>query len=166
MRSRVIISLIASLYFLSPFIAASMATVPLVYTYDEFEDAYNQGLAKLDLSFKLHNVNKEKETITSNITKDITLVENIDDLGAIHELVMIGQGNGMDIVLAMALLIGVTNPELSKEEIGNGLEELRLFDESYKFKKNETTVELDTIRYNLKYSQESGVIFTVSKIQN
>ncbi|MET3320540.1 UNVERIFIED_ORG: hypothetical protein ABIC97_003640 [Peribacillus simplex] len=41
---------------------------------------------------------------------------------------------------------------------------MRLFDESYKYQKNETKVEKNTIRYNLKYDQDAGVIFSVSKV--
>ncbi|WP_369594141.1 hypothetical protein [Lysinibacillus pakistanensis] len=44
------------------------------------------------------------------------------------------------------------------------LKELRLFDESYQYQKNETTVEKNTIRYNLKYDQSVGVIFSISKV--
>ena len=77
---------------------------------------------------------------------------------------MVGQGEGTDIVLSMGLLIGMTNPNLNQEEVGQVLKDLRLFDENYQYQKNETTVEKNTIRYNLKYDQSAGVIFSVSKV--
>lgn len=58
----------------------------------------------------------------------------------------------------------MTNPNLYQSQVGTVLKELRLFDESYQYQKNETTVEKNTIRYNLKYDQSVGVIFSISKV--
>jgi len=58
----------------------------------------------------------------------------------------------------------MTNPNLNQSQVGTVLKELRLFDESYQYQKNETTVEKNTIRYNLKYDQSVGVIFSISKV--
>lgn len=58
----------------------------------------------------------------------------------------------------------MTNPNLNQGQVGTVLKELRLFDESYQYQKNETTVEKNTIRYNLKYDQSVGVIFSISKV--
>lgn len=66
---------------------------------------------------------------------------------------MIGQGDGMDIILSMGQLIGTVQPELEDSQVGDVLEELRVFDKSYKFEINETTVTKNDIGYNLKYSQ-------------
>jgi hypothetical protein len=161
---RTVATLIATAYFAFPIILAATATVPLYYNQDEFLKAYNKEVKELDLSYSLKNPKQDDETITSKMGDDITLIENMDESGQIHELVMVGQGEGIDIILSMGLLIGTTNPDLSKKEVGQVLEELRVFDESYKYQKNETTVEKSTIRYNLKYDQSAGVIFSVSKV--
>jgi hypothetical protein len=161
---RIVATLIAAAYFAFPIIIAATATVPLYYNQDEFVTAFNKEVKELQLPYSLKNSKQDNETIMSKLDEDITLIENIDENGQIHELVMVGQGEGTDIVLSMGLLIGTTNPDLSKKEVGQVLKDLRLFDESYKYHKNETTVEKNTIRYNLKYDQSAGVIFSVSKV--
>ncbi len=161
---RTIASVIAVIYFVSPIILVMASTLPLYSNQEEFIGAFNKEVKKLDFSYSLENVKKDGETITSKLGKDITLIENIDEKGAIHELVMLGQGEGIDIILSMGLLIGMTNPDLNQNEIGAVLKDLRLFDKSYEYQKNETTVEKNTIRYNLKYDQAAGVIFSVSKV--
>jgi len=161
---RTMATVIASVYFVSPMIIGMATTLPLYNNQEEFIEAFNKEVKKLDFSYSLENIKKEDETITSKLGKDITLIENIDEKGAVHELVMVGQGEGMDIILSMGLLIGMTNPVLNQDEIGAVLKDLRLFDESYEYQKNETTVEKNTIRYNLKYDQAAGVIFSVSKV--
>ncbi|MEY9971581.1 hypothetical protein ABH966_001954 [Lysinibacillus sp. RC46] len=161
---RTIATAIAGVYFVSPMIIGMATTLPLYSNQEEFIEAFNKEIKKLDFSYSLENIKKEEETITSKLGKDITLIENIDEKGAVHELVMVGQGEGMDIILSMGLLIGMTNPILNQNEIGAVLKDLRLFDESYEYQKNETTVEKNKIRYNLKYDQAAGVIFSVSKV--
>jgi hypothetical protein len=64
------------------------------------------------------------------------------------------------------MLVGIADQTLSNQEIGQVLKELRLFDPSYSFHKNETTVEKNNIRYNLKYDQNAGVIFSISPALN
>ncbi|MFB7157591.1 hypothetical protein [Lysinibacillus sp. NPDC056232] len=161
---RTIASVIAGVYFVSPMIIVMATTLPLYNNQEEFIEAFNKEVKKLDFSYALENTKKEEETITSKLGKDITLIENIDKKGAVHELVVVGQGEGMDIILSVGLLIGMTNPDLNQNEIGAVLKDLRLFDESYEYQKNETTVEKKTIRYNLKYDEAAGVIFSVSKV--
>jgi len=161
---RTIATIIAGVYFVSPMIIVMATTLPLYNNQEEFIEAFNKEVKKLDFSYSLENIKKEEETITSKLGKAITLIENIDEKGAVHELVMVGQGEGVDIILSMGLLIGMTNPVLNQDEIGAVLKDLRLFDESYEYQKNETTVEKNTIRYNLKYDQAAGVIFSVSKV--
>ncbi|MFF2178741.1 hypothetical protein ACFVT8_20115 [Lysinibacillus sp. NPDC058147] len=161
---RTIATVIAGVYFVSPMIIVIATTLPLYNNQEEFIEAFNKEVKKLDFSYSLENIKKEEETITSKLGEAITLIENIDEKGAVHELVMVGQGEGMDIILSMGLLIGMTNPGLNQNEIGAILKDLRLFDESYEYQKNETTVEKNTIRYNLKYDQAAGVIFSVSKV--
>jgi hypothetical protein len=161
---RLTTTLIASIYFLSPFILAGFATVPLFYNQDDFIKAYENESNELDLPYTLKETKSEGNSITSKMTKDITVIENIDQSGQVHELIMIGQGEGTDIVLSMGLIVEMTNPELKSNEVRKVLEELRLFDENYKFENNETTVEKNTIRYNLKYKQDIGLIFSVSKV--
>ncbi|MFJ8087983.1 hypothetical protein ACIQ7N_07225 [Lysinibacillus sp. NPDC095746] len=164
-KKRTIATVIAGVYFVSPMIIGKATTLPLYNNQEEFIEAFNKAVKKLDFSYSLENTKKEEETITSKLGKDITLIENIDEKGAVHELIMVGQGEGMDIILSMGLLIGMTNPDLSQNDIGAVLKDLRLFDESYDYQKNETTVEKDTIRYNLKYDEAAGVIFSASKVK-
>ena len=161
---RIVATLVATVYFVFPIVAVMTTTLPLYNNQMEFSDAFKKEVNELKLNYSLENQKEEEETITSKLDEDITLIENIDDNGAIHELVMVGQGEGTDIVLSMGLLIGMTNPDLNQEEVVKVLEDLRLFDESYKFQQNETSVEKNTIRYNLKYDQSAGVIFSVSKV--
>jgi hypothetical protein len=162
-KVRWIITMVAAAYFVFPIYIGATATVPLYYSHDEFVTAYEDELKDQNLSYELKNEKQEEETITSKLTDDITLVENMDS-DQVHELVLIGQGDGMDIILSMGQLIGTVQPELKDNEIGDVLEELQVFDKSFKFENNETTVTKNDIRFNLKYSQASGVIFTVSKV--
>lgn len=160
----IIITLVFTLYFIFPIVAVMATTVPLFQNQKEFLSAFNNEVKVLDLAYSLENTKKEKESITSKLGEDITLVENIDDKGAVQELIMVGQGEGKDILLTMGLLIGTTNTNLSQEEIGQVLKDLRLFDKNYKFQMNETTTEKNNIRYNLKYDQSKGLIFSVSHV--
>jgi hypothetical protein len=161
---RILVTLIATAYFVFPIIAVMTTTLPLYNNQEEFLEAFNEEEKELKLSYTLENIKKENDSITSKLDDDITLIENIDDNGAVHELIMVGQGEGTDIVLLMGMLIGMTNPDLNQKDVGQVLKDLRLFDESYQYQKNETTVEKNMIRYNLKYDQSAGVIFSVSKV--
>ncbi|WP_369594142.1 hypothetical protein [Lysinibacillus pakistanensis] len=58
-------------------------TLPLYKNHEEFIEAFNKEVKKLDLSNSLENIKRE-ETITSKLDKDITLIENIDEKGAVH----------------------------------------------------------------------------------
>ncbi|MFC0187122.1 hypothetical protein ACFFJY_02425 [Fictibacillus aquaticus] len=154
----------AAAYFAAPIAAGALMTAPLYYSHQEFTESFAEEVKALKLNYKLEGTKKEKETITSLVTDDVTVIENIDESGKVHELIMVGQGDGQDIVLTMGLLVSMTNPDLSKKEVGNVLKELRLFDESYNYHKNETSIEEGFIRYNLKYDQTAGVIFSVSRV--
>ncbi|MFC7371415.1 hypothetical protein ACFQPF_06985 [Fictibacillus iocasae] len=151
-------------YFCAPIVAGALMTVPLFQNHDEFTSAFSEANKEMKLNYKLQETRKDKETITSLVSDDVTIMENVNDTGQVHELIMVGQGDGNDIVLTMGLLIAATNPELSKKEVGDVLKDLRLFDKSYQFHENETSVEVNLIRYNLKYDQKAGVIFSVSKV--
>ena len=155
---------LAIIYFIFPIAAVMATTVPLFHNQEEFLNAFNKEAEELKLPYTLVNVKKEKESITTKLTKDITLIENIDDDGAVQELIMVGQGEGKDIILTMGLLIGMTNTDLSHKEIGQVLKELRMFDENYQYQMNETAIEKNNIRYNLKYDQSKGLIFSVSQV--
>lgn len=163
-KVRWIITIVAAAYFVFPIYIGATATIPLYYSHDEFVTAYEDELKDQDLGYGLKNVKQDEETIASKLTDDLTLVENINDSGEVHELVLIGQGDGMDIILSMGQLIGTVQPELKDNQVGDVLEELRVFDKSYEFENNETTVTKNDIQYNLKYSQQTGVIFSVSKV--
>src|SRR5690625_3109454 len=167
---KIIITIIADVYFISPFILIIILlivwnpTIPLYHSHDEFVEAFNQEIQEQDLPYNIQVTEEEKHLITSELGQDITLLENIDEDGNVRELIMIGQGAGTDIIHMIGILIETTNPKLEKYEIGQVLEELRLFDGSYDFDVHELTVEQDQIRYNLKYDESIGIIFSVSKV--
>lgn len=163
-RKRNVLTLIAIVYFLFLIIFTMIRTVPLFYSHDEFLKEFNNEVEALNLSYSLSDTEIETSSITSKLEKDIVLIESIDEKDNIHELIMIGQGEGKDIVLLMGVLIGMTNPTLSQEDVGEVLSDLHLFDENYDFQNNEVTIERNSIRYHLKYDQSVGVIFSVSKV--
>src|SRR4051794_27716182 len=105
--------------------------LPLFNNKKEFSDAFNKKVIKLTYSLK--NLKKEEQTITLKLDEDITLIENIDDKGDIHELIMLGQEEGTDIVLTRGMLIDMTNSNLNQKEVGQVLKDLGLFDENYKY---------------------------------
>src|SRR4051812_15065508 len=96
-------------------------TLPLFNNQKEFSDAFNKEVIKLTYSLK--NLKKEEQNITLKLDKDITLIENINDKGAIHELIMLGQGEGTDIVLTREMLIDMTNPNSNQKEVGQVLKD-------------------------------------------
>ncbi|WP_042347610.1 hypothetical protein [Bacillus massiliigorillae] len=161
---RIIISIIAVAYFLLPIIAVNAVTLPLFKNHSELVSAFNQTKKELNLSNEITEISKDSNVESFKIDKDVTLIENLDDSNQIHELIMIGQGEGINIITSLALLIGMTNPEISKDEIGDVLKDLKVFDKDFEYNKNETEIELNKVRYNLKYDQTKGVIFSVSKV--
>ncbi|MEB2280100.1 hypothetical protein LAV73_08835 [Lysinibacillus xylanilyticus] len=163
-KKRITISIMALVYFVLPIIIITTAKLPLFNDHSELVSAFNIAKKELNASNEITSITKDGNVQTFKIDKDITLIENLDEIDRIHELIMIGQGEGIDITTSLALLIGMTNTELSNIEIGNVLKELRFFDKDFKYDKNETEVEINTIRYNLKYDQTQGVIFSISKV--
>ena len=161
---KVILTVLASIYFITPIIIIATTTVPLFYSHDEVVEAFNEEASEQDLSYSMKVIDEEKHSITSEVSSDITLLENIDKNDRVQEIIMIGQGSGTEIIHVMGILIEITNPNLEKAEIGEILTKLRLFDEEYDFTGNEVTVEENFIRYHLKYDEASGVIFSVSKV--
>lgn len=158
------ISLFALIYFAFPLALVATAKEPLFKNHNELVSAFDSQKEFLKLSNKMSEVKTDDNVATYHISKDITLVENLNVINQIHEIVMVGQGDGMEITKTLALLISMTNPKLSKAEVGDVLQDLRYFDQDYEYHENETNVELNSIRYNLKYDQKQGVIFSVSKV--
>jgi hypothetical protein len=162
---RWIISLLALLYFLTPFIVTATTTVPLFYSHDDMVTAFNNTKKELHTSYPLKTIEKNDQTITSQLTKDITLVVNLDKGGQVREVIMVGQGEGTDILLAMGTVIKATNPELTKNELSTTIKDLKVMDEGYHFTDKGVTVKKQSVQYNLKYSDKTGVIFTASKVK-
>lgn len=163
-KKRITISIVALVYFVLPIIIVTTVKLPLFNDHSELVSAFNTAKKELNVKNEITQITKEDNVQTFKIDKDITLIENLDNNDRIHELIMIGQGEGIDITTSLALLIGMTNTELSNFEIGDVLKELKFFDKDYKYDENETVVEINTIRYNLKYDQTQGVIFSISKV--
>lgn len=165
---KIILTIIAGVYFLVFLFIFVMIIwnpiIPLYDSHDEFVEVFNQEIQEQNLPYNLQVTEEKQHLITSELGQDITLLENIDKDGNVQELILIGQGTGTDIVLTIGLLIGATNSELVKQDIGQVLEELRFFDENYQFNTSELTVEKNLIRYHLKYDQAIGIIFSVSKV--
>ncbi len=161
---KIILTVLASIYFITPIIIIVNTTVPLFYNHDDVVEAFTEKVSEQDLSYSMQVIEEEKHLITSELSNDIILLENIDNNERVQEIIMIGQGSGTDIIHIMGILIEITNPNLEKAEIGEILTKLRLFDEDYEFTGNELTVEENLIRYHLKYDESSGVIFSVSKV--
>lgn len=161
---KIILTVLASIYFITPIIIIVNTTVPLFYNHDDVVEAFTEKVSEQDLSYSMQVIEEEKHLITSELSNDIILLENIDNNDRVQEIIMIGQGSGTDIIHIMGILIEITNPNLEKAEIGEILTKLRLFDENYEFTGNELTVEENLIRYHLKYDESSGVIFSVSKV--
>ncbi|MCA0993493.1 hypothetical protein [Pseudalkalibacillus hwajinpoensis] len=162
--TRFILTTVGVLYFASPFFLVANTTIPLFYNHEEFVEAYQAEAKEVDVPFELKQAEETDHSITSKLSEDLTIIENKDDAGQIHEVVLVGQGEGSDIVLAMGLTIGLANEDQSIDEVKEIMNELKLFDENYDFENNETTVERDTIRYNMKYKQSEGLLLTVSKV--
>lgn len=163
-KNRIIISIAALVYFILPIIIGIIVKPPLYTDHRELVAAFNTAKKELNTSNEITQFTKDGNVQTFKMDEDITLIENLDERGQIHELIMIGQGEGIDITTSLALLIGMTNPELSNIEIGEVLKKLRFFDKDFKYDQNETAIEINTIRYNLKYDQTQGLIFSISKI--
>ncbi|MBM7599186.1 hypothetical protein JOC34_001554 [Virgibacillus halotolerans] len=160
---RIIATIIATGYFALPIIIAIFTTPSLYYSQEELLKSFNKEVDSLGLSYFISDTKVEDGFITSKLDENITLIENIDDNDKIQELIMVGQGEGLDIILLMGVFIGMTNPTLSQEEVGQVLNDLHLFDEDYDYQESEETVKKGLIRYHLKYDQTAGVIFSVSK---
>lgn len=164
---KLILTIVAGVYFIFPIImliALWNPITPLYQSHDDFVDVFNQEVSKQVLPYQMQITEEDTSLISSELTEEITLIENLDKSGNVQELIMIGQGAGTDIIHIMGILIEITNPELEKQEVGKTLKELRLFENDYQFNSNESTVENDQIRYHLKYDEEIGVIFSVSNI--
>ncbi|MBO1001788.1 hypothetical protein [Pseudogracilibacillus auburnensis] len=168
---QIVFTLVASFYFVLPIIVISIllivlmkTTFPLYHSHTEFIEEFNKEAQELDLPYGIENIEEKNNVISSKLNEDITLIENIDHKGNVQELILIGQGKGTDIILIIGIIIGMTNPDLNETEIGQVLKDLRLFDQNYQFETNEVTVEKKLVRYNLKYDQSTGIIFSVSKV--
>lgn len=161
---RIIATIIAAGYFVLSIFISIFSTLPLYYSQEEFLKAFNNEVDSLGLTYSLSDTKEEDGSITLKLDEDITLIENMNDQDNIHELIMIGQGEGVDIILLMGVFIGMTKPNLTQEEVGQVLSDLHLFDDDYDFQNNGETIERGTVRYNLKYEQSVGVIFSVSKV--
>ncbi|WP_371017972.1 hypothetical protein [Pseudalkalibacillus sp. JSM 102089] len=162
--TRFVLTAVGVLYFASSFFLLANSTIPLFYNHEEFVEAYQAEAKEVNVPFELKQEEETDHSITSKLSEDLTIIENKDDAGQIHEVVLVGQGEGSDIVLAMGVTIGLANQDQSIDEVKEIMNELKLFDESYDFENNETTVERDTIRYNMKYKQSEGLLLTVSKV--
>jgi hypothetical protein len=162
---RWIISLIAVLYFLSPFIVSATRTVPLFNSHDDVVAAFDNAKKELHTPYQLKTIEKNDQTITSKITKDITLVENLDKGGQVRELIMVGQGEGTDILLALGTVIKATNPDFSKSDLSSTIKDLKVINEGFQFPEKGFSVKKQSVKYNLKYSDKAGVIFTASRLK-
>lgn len=169
---KIILTILAALYFiLLPIILIVILVIiwnptnPLYYNHDDFIEAFEYKVDDQDLSYEINITDEEKHLISSELAEDISLLENLDSNGEIQELVMIGQGTGMDNIRAIGFLIEVTNPDLEKEEVGQVLEDLHLFDDEFPSNKG-ASVDKNRIYYHLSYDESTGVVFSISKVNN
>jgi hypothetical protein len=164
-KKKGILTAAAALFFFSPFAIVSAEPLPLYESRTEFVEAFQTTNEELGFSFELTNSVKEKNVTTSTLYPGVSLIENSDKNGKIHELVVVGQGEGTDSILGISTLIGTTLPDATTEEIAGVLQDLRLFDDTFDFKKEESVVEKNLIRYELRYEEKKGIILSISRVQ-
>lgn len=169
---KIVLTILGAFYFvLLPIILMIILVIiwnptnPLYYSHDDFMEAFEQTVENQNHPYELNITNEEEHLISSELTDDVSLLENIDTKGNIQELVIIGQGTGTEVVGTIGALIEVTNPDLEKDEVGQVLDELHFFDED--LPENEgTSVDKNKIHYHLTYDESTGVVFSVSKVND
>lgn len=140
-------------------------------TPEEFRDRFNTAAKELDTNFYIDNINIQsgsaqdvfQQMLTSNL--GLTGSVNKND-GTVRDVMIMGQGDGtiasgMDIIMAMGILMMTVSPELNADERGRILKELGMIGDNIDL----TNVDKSTIRNNKKYwvncSKDIGVMFGV-----
>lgn len=66
----------------------------------------------------------------------------------------------------MGIIIAATNPEISKEERGNVLKELGLFDENVDISNLDKSAIRNGLKYRIQGSSEIGIMFSVGDVND
>jgi flagellar motor protein MotB len=123
----------------------------------QFMVAFNESAEEFDSTLRIKNIKLEVGSIQNSFQH--TFTENLGVIGTVNkqdnsvrDVLLLGSGNGlassgMDIFIAMGILIAATNPELAPEERGDILRDLGLMDEN--------------TRYNISGSEQIGIMFSV-----
>lgn len=139
-------------------------------TLDEFKQAYkSNSIAITGKQFSIDNaqvkVGFAQDVFQCNITPNLIVMGAIDkSTGLIKESwVLCSPDEILDGLIAYGLIISVVNPELTTEQRGELMLELKIMDERIKELSNGT---VNTIRGNVKYTTgyipQRGFMFTAS----
>lgn len=139
-------------------------------TPEEFKEAFNAAAKEFDSNFRIGNITVEdgpvQDTFTVHLTDHLAIVGSVNKAdGSVRDVLIMGQGDGslssgLDIMVAMGILIAATNPELTPEERGKVLEDLGLFDDTVDLTDHTASTIRNGIQYTLTASDMIGIVFS------
>ncbi|WP_035300877.1 hypothetical protein [Brevibacillus thermoruber] len=138
---------------------------------EQFKAAFNKASKEFNSDLKINTIKVEEGPVQNsfqvNLTKNLSMVGVVNKKdGSVRSVTMIGVGDGsvksgVDIILGMGILITATNPEISADDRGKVMEELKLIgDDSVDILDLDTKTIRNGIRYTVKSSRELGIWFT------
>jgi flagellar motor protein MotB len=137
----------------------------------QFMVAFNESAEEFDSTLRIKNIKLEVGSLQNSFQHMFT--ENLGVIGTVNkqdnsvrDVLILGSGNGlassgMDIFIAMGILIAATNPELAPDERGDILRDLGLMDENTDILNIDASTIRNGIRYNISGSEQIGIMFSV-----
>ena len=147
-------------------------TVPgsLGMTPEQFKDEFNRAAQELDFPYTIKKITVQDGS-AQNIfqymfTDRLGLTGSVNKKdGTVRDVLLLGQGDGslqsgVDIILAMGVLIESTNPELSPADRGKILKNIGILGDNVDVSNMEGSTIRNGIKYSINSSPQIGIMFS------
>jgi len=137
----------------------------LGFTPDQFKDSFNAAAEEMRFKLKIDDFIIEGGSVKYTFTKSLVMSGTVNkEDNSIKEIFIMGHGDGtamsaLNIMMAIGTIIATTSPELSADERGNLIRELRLAGDDMNLSNYSGKAIRGDMKYWVNSSEALGIVF-------
>lgn len=141
-------------------------------TPEKFRQEFNRAAKELEFPYSINKINIQngsaQDVFQYMFTDHLGLTASVNKKdGTVRDMLVMGQGDGslqsgVDIILAMGVLIETTNPNLSPTERGNILKDLGIIGDNVDVSDLDGKTIRNGIKYTVTSSPQLGIMLSAS----
>lgn len=139
-------------------------------TPEKFKQEFNRAAKELEFPYRINKITVKNGSVQDvfqyMFTDHLGLTASVNKKdGTVRDVLILGQGDGslksgVDIILAMGVLIETTNPDLSPTERGNILNDLGVMGDNVDVNNLDGKTIRNGIKYTITSSPQLGIMFS------